>query len=208
MSSRAGLFDAWAEGYDRSVQGAEGFPFIGYGRVLGEVVARAGVRPGMMVLDLGTGTGNLALLLSQAGAEVWGVDFSPRMLAKARAKVPGARFVLGDVTGPWPDGLPEGFHRIVSGYLLHEFDLEAKVGLLARWARERLLPGGRIVIGDIAFPTAAARRAARERWAGLWDEGEHYWAADEAKTALEGAGFSVTYRQVSPCGGVFTLVLR
>ena len=208
MSSRAGLFDAWAEGYDRSVQGAEGFPFIGYGRVLGEVVARAGVRPGMMVLDLGTGTGNLALLLSRAGAEVWGVDFSPRMLAKARAKVPGARFVLGDVTGPWPDGLPEGFHRIVSGYLLHEFDLEAKVGLLTRWARERLLPGGRIVIGDIAFPTAAARRAAQERWEELWDEEEHYWAADEAEAALEEAGFSVTYRQVSPCGGVFTLVPR
>jgi len=42
-----------------------------------EVVAVAGIRPGMRVLDVGTGTGNAALPAAAAGAEVMATDVTP-----------------------------------------------------------------------------------------------------------------------------------
>ncbi len=46
-----------------------------------EVVAAAGIRPGMRVLDVGTGTGNAALPAAAAGAEVVATDVTPELLA-------------------------------------------------------------------------------------------------------------------------------
>lgn len=205
MKGRAELFDGWADGYDRTVTGNESFPFDGYERVLAEVGRLVEARPGMRVLDLGTGTGNLAALLAAQGLVVWGLDLSQKMLAVARAKVPEAVFVQADILGTWPEGLPQRFDRIVSTYLFHEFDLVTKVDVLCRLAREHLAQGGRIVIGDIVFPSFRARDVAKERWHELWDEEEHYWVAEEMVPALERAGFRVSYRQVSSCGGVFVL---
>ncbi|HWH33501.1 MAG TPA: methyltransferase domain-containing protein, partial [Egibacteraceae bacterium] len=54
------------------------------------VVARAGIGPGMAVLDVATGTGNAALLAAGAGADVTGVDFTPGLLEVARERARGA----------------------------------------------------------------------------------------------------------------------
>jgi len=79
------------------------------------------------------------------------------------------------------------------------------VKLLQRLTGRHLAARGRIVIGDVAFRTTAAREEARSRWEDLWDDEEHYWAADEAAAAFERAGFRLTYRQMSGCGGVLAL---
>jgi len=63
MESRRHLFDEWAESYDDAVQTDAGFPFAGYDQVLDEIFRLSGAKPGMRVLDLGTGTGNLAALI-------------------------------------------------------------------------------------------------------------------------------------------------
>ena len=77
---RVDLFDRWSETYDRSVLDESGV-HDGYDDVLETVVRAAGARPGMRVLDLGIGTGNLAWRFVALGCAVWGVDFSPAMLA-------------------------------------------------------------------------------------------------------------------------------
>jgi len=82
------LFDDWAQHYDRSIQADGGFPFDGYEQVLDEVVRTACAQPGMTVLDLGIGTGNLAARFVRLGCDVWGIDFSAEMLAKALEKLP------------------------------------------------------------------------------------------------------------------------
>jgi ubiquinone/menaquinone biosynthesis C-methylase UbiE len=46
--------------YSPMAQAEDGFPFDGYERVLDVVVHAAGASAGMRVLDVGTGTGNLA----------------------------------------------------------------------------------------------------------------------------------------------------
>jgi putative AdoMet-dependent methyltransferase len=207
QSDRVQLFDNWAEYYDASVTPANSkFPLAGYEQVLDEAVRLAGVEPHMRILDLGIGTGNLAARLVRAGCQVWGLDFSAKMLAKAHAKVPQAQLVQADLLGDWPTELRQPFDRVVSAYVLHEFDLETKLTLLRRIASQHLSAGGRIVIADVAFPTVAARTAAQHQ-AGGWDEEEVYWAADEAIAAMERVGLRAAYEQVSSCGGVFTVTI-
>jgi putative AdoMet-dependent methyltransferase len=196
---RIALFDRWSETYDRGVLDESGL-HEGYDEVLETVVRAADVRPGMRVLDLGIGTGNLAQRFLALGCVVWGVDFSPAMLAKARSKLPEVALVQADLRGEWPSALSGPFDRIVSTYVLHEFGLERKVALLRHLVDHCLVPQGRIVIGDVAFESVQARTDAG---ADHWDEEEHYWAADETRAACAPVGLTLTYTQVSSCGGVY-----
>ena len=67
-------------------------------------VRRSGVRAGDRVLDCATGTGDLAIRFSKAGADVVGIDFTPEMIELARAKAPSIRFEVADVTAlPFED---------------------------------------------------------------------------------------------------------
>jgi putative AdoMet-dependent methyltransferase len=203
---RTHLFDTWAQHYDATVTGTGGdFPFDGYERILDAVVTLAEVVPGMRVLDLGIGTGNLAQRFVAQGCAMWGVDFSAEMLAKARAKLPQVQLVQANLLAEWPAALLCPFDLIVSAYVLHEFTLENKIGLLRRAIR-CLSPGGMILVADIAFPSVVIREAAMQHIYGdLWDEDEWYWAADESVAACKSAGLHATYRQMSSCGGIFVV---
>ncbi len=148
-------FDDWADTYDASVT-IDGFPFYGYQEVLEKTVALADARPGMTLLDLGTGTGNLALHFGRLGCELWCTDFSEPMLAKARQKLPLAQFCLQDLRNAWPAELLLRFDRIVSAYVFHHFELEEKIRIVRDLLQEHLISGGRLVIADIAFPESVS----------------------------------------------------
>ena len=90
-------------------------------------------------------------------------------------------------------------------YVFHEFDLATKLHLLARLAHDHLAAQGRIVVGDVAFPSL---QALQQAGADHWDEDEHYWVADEAIAACKAAGLQATYAQVSSCGGVWVVKHR
>jgi len=196
------VFERWAERYDESVQEATGV-HRGYDQVLDLVVELADASPGMSILDLGIGTGNLAQRFVERGCRVWGTDFSPAMLDKARAKLPQVHLVKADLRQPaWPSEIERLFDRVVSTYVLHEFDLQTKLRLLRRLSEQHLAVGGRIVIGDIAF---ANIQDLADAGADHWDEDEFYWVADETIAACAEIGLRVTYRQVSSCGGVFAI---
>jgi ubiquinone/menaquinone biosynthesis C-methylase UbiE len=207
MKTGKELFDAWAANYDQLLDsGAASISFEGYEDVLAETVVQARVVPGMRVLDLGTGTGNLAARFLSAGCDVWGMDFSEGMLAKAREKLPGLHPVLADLRDEtWPQNLMRPYDRIVSAYVWHDFDLDYKVALLKRLTGRYLAGHGRVVIADIAYPDQAARLQARAYWGRLWSEAEHYWAADETIAACKAGGLGCTYQQVSSCAGVFVI---
>ena len=197
-------FDSWANEYDRDTVSQNQFPFAGYEELLNRIVELAAPEPGMPVLDIGTGTGNLAVRFAERGCELWCSDFSEAMLAKAREKLPNAHFVQHDLRQAWPAELDRRFDRIVSAYVFHHFDTGEKVKLCKMLVEERLTLSGRLLIGDISFANDASMhafaRAVGERW-----EQELYWLADECIPALEAVGLTVSYEQVSACAGIYEI---
>ena len=109
---------------------------------------REAVRPGDRVLDACCGTGDLAVVAREAGAgSVVGVDFSERMLERARRKAPDLEWVQADVLAlPFEDG---SFDSAVVGFGVRNVeDLEAGI----RELRRVLRPGGRLGILEITKP--------------------------------------------------------
>jgi putative AdoMet-dependent methyltransferase len=196
-------FDPWAESYDRDVMTSADFPFAGYERVLETVVTQADAFAGMDVLDLGTGTGNLAVRFSVLGCNLWCTDFSESMLDKARVKLPAAQFFCHDLRAEWPAILERRFDRVVSGYVFHHFELEKKVSLCRELVTQRLAPQGRLVIADLSFPSQVAMDEFKTR-IDDWED-EFYWLADVSVRALGDAGLNAIYEQVSPCAGVYLI---
>jgi putative AdoMet-dependent methyltransferase len=198
----ASEFDDWAGRYDQSVQDQETFPFEGYNQVLGTIYRLAGVFPGQSVLDLGIGTGNLALLFAQNGCRLTGTDFSGAMLNLAREKMPTGEFHLHDLRQPLPFG-ERRFDAIVSAYVFHHFPLDQKAEICARLIRESLAPQGCLLIGDISFPTLNDK-IAYQKTIPDWED-EFYWLADESLQALQDAQLSARYLQISACAGIYEI---
>ncbi len=113
-----------------------------------EPVVRELVGPGPWgdVLDACTGTGRHLAWLVEHSASVTGLDQSAEMLAIAKAKVPGASFLLGSLCDDHDGDLPDAsFDLIVCSLALAHFpNLDEPVATLARLVR----PGGRIVLSD------------------------------------------------------------
>jgi ubiquinone/menaquinone biosynthesis C-methylase UbiE len=109
-------------------------------------VAHLAPRPGMRVLDLGCGRGEVLLACARAGAEVAGIDYAEAAVAISRdtlADVPGAEVVEGDVTAlPWPDG---SFDAVLSGDVIEHL-VPADGEAMLREAHRVLRPGGRLVV--------------------------------------------------------------
>lgn len=95
------------------------------------------------VLDLGCGTGSLALLAAESGHRVTAVDLSTRMVARAREKLAGtgARVLVGDAARP-PVG-PAAFDVVLVRHVL--WTLPDPAAVLRHWAG-LLRPGGRLVL--------------------------------------------------------------
>jgi SAM-dependent methyltransferase len=82
------------------------------------VVDRAGIEPGMEVLDVACGSGNATLPAAKAGARVTGLDFAPGLLEIARERAADAMveidFIEGDAQQlPFDDA---SFDRVVSTF--------------------------------------------------------------------------------------------
>ncbi|MFC7898006.1 class I SAM-dependent methyltransferase [Streptomyces sp. NPDC057381] len=99
-------------------------------------------RPGEL-LDLGCGTGSLSLLAAEQGHRVTGVDLSPAMVERARAKLAGrdAVFLTGDAEAP-----PVGEQRFDAVLVRHVLWTLPDPGRALRHWRELLRPGGRLVL--------------------------------------------------------------
>jgi demethylmenaquinone methyltransferase/2-methoxy-6-polyprenyl-1,4-benzoquinol methylase len=116
-------------------------------------LALANGPPGAAVLDVATGTGDLALevLRQVPGARIVGLDFSPEMLDLARQKMAGSDGRLDLMAGdalhlPFAGGTFDG---VVTGFALRNVtDIPAAFAEMARVTR----PGGRVACLEIAKP--------------------------------------------------------
>ena len=201
------MFDRWAPTYDDMLKlSKDSFPFAGYDTVLDRIVELATPRDGMRILDLGIGTGELAKRFADYNCEIWGLDFSERMLELAAKKIPSANLIKSDIGSRWPEELSCKFDRVVSAYTLHHFNLDEKLQIIRRIMNELILTKGALVIGDVSFRSFFELGEARKELVDDWDDNEFYWSADTVKMMTRGTGFYVTYEQVSFCGGVYVVI--
>lgn len=116
---------------------------------------QAEIRPRQRVLDLGCGTGTMAVLIRKRvpDAVVVGIDGDPKVLAiackKAAGLVPPIAFEEG-----LADSLPHpaaSFDRVLSSLVLHHLTHEQKLGAL-REVRRVLAPGGTFHLADFGPP--------------------------------------------------------
>jgi SAM-dependent methyltransferase len=102
--------------------------------------------PGNRVLELGVGTGRMALPLVERGLSVTGIDSSPKMLARLAGKPGGekVRAVLGDMGAVGVDGEFD-LICVVASTFFALLTQEAQIDCLAR-AATHLAPGGKLLI--------------------------------------------------------------
>lgn len=197
-------FDLWADGYDKSVglsDEEKSYPFAGYKDVLGRIYQTVMAKENAKVLDIGFGTGTLTAKLYQGGCEIWGQDFSERMIELAGAKMPDARLFQGDfskgLAGPL---LSERFDFIIATYSLHHLTDSEKIGFI-NTLTGLLKEVGAVLIGDVAFESRQELDLCRQTEGEGWDEDEIYFVYNEMREAFPAMGFE----KFSYCAGVLAL---
>ena len=197
-------FDVWADGYDESVRLADendAYPFAGYATILKEIYGRVCASGAKAVLDIGFGTGTLAGQLYQQGCDVFGQDFSSRMIQLAQEKMPRAQLYQGDFSlGLVQELKQQRYDAIIATYALHHLTDEQKVAFF-----QELLPllqdNGCIYVGDVAFATRAELEQCKAQAGDDWDASEIYFVYDELKQAFP----QLQFEPVSHCAGLLTL---
>jgi ubiquinone/menaquinone biosynthesis C-methylase UbiE len=196
-----GRFDRWAKRYDRSV-----FQLFFFRRVHGRIEAALSPTAGEIVLDVGCGTGALAVTLVEAsGTRVVGVDPAPAMVAAAREKS-GERGPFFAVAAaehlPFSDC---SFDAAVSAVSAHHWQ-DPGNGFLEVFRVVR--PGGRLVVADVGSlgPVMGAMKRIRRI-----DPHHHRgWTLRQLANLVYGAGFhDVRARSERMMGGhVVTIAAR
>lgn len=153
----ATVFMKWLEtspgDYDRGIR------LLTLGRIaaIKQEIAEKHVHAGDRVLEIGCGTGTLAMMMARRGAEVIGIDVSPTMLARAEEKIAAEglddqitlhRMNASDI---YPHFEERSFDVVVSTLVFSELnEMEQRYVLAA--VRRLLKPGGRLVLADEVVP--------------------------------------------------------
>jgi SAM-dependent methyltransferase len=177
----AAVYDSWS----RSV--TEDIDF--YVAEARKATGAAGAARGAPVVELGVGTGRIAVPTASAGVPVIGIDSSSRMLdiCRQRAEAAGVEGLLdlrlGDLRDP---PVPERVALVTCPFrsYLHLANGDERLAAL-RAARELLLPGSRLIF-DVFAPSVDDIEETHARWLerelGIWERAE--WNEDERRLKL------------------------
>lgn len=143
LSDTRSSYDADASGYAAKVRGLlDRMPYLRANLTLfAELVQDAGGGP---VADVGCGTGYVTGYLHAAGADAFGIDLSPEMIAIARRDHPDLRFEVGTMTDL--DLADNSVAGIVAFWSVIHVPDDAMPGVCEEFRRV-LRPQGRLLVG-------------------------------------------------------------
>jgi len=149
------LWDAAAPTFDQEVDHG----LIGPARAAWTQILRAALPlENAAILDIGSGTGSLSVVLAELGHTVTGIDISPEMIKRAQAKAAASGhaidFRVMDAADPQFE--PASFDAIVCRHLLWALPEPDKV--LRRWVK-LLMPAGRLALIEGFWSTGAGLHA-------------------------------------------------
>lgn len=197
-------FDLWADDYDKAValsEEANIYPFAGYKKVLDSIFQEVTSKEHSVILDIGFGTGTLTAKLYDNGCEVFGQDFSRRMIELAKEKMPEAQLFQGDFTDGLVTELRERrYDYIIASYSIHHLSDEIKAAFLTELLA-LLNDGGKILIGDVAFETRSELEKCKDEAGDNWDEDEIYFVADELRKTFP----KLVFERKSYCSGIIII---
>jgi len=112
-----------------------------------EFLSRIPIEPGMRILDVACGAGQISIPAARAGAKVTGIDIAPNLIEQARARAQAenldARFDEGDAEMlPYPDS---SFDIVIS---LIGAMFAPRPELVAAELKRVCRPGGKIIMGN------------------------------------------------------------
>ena len=197
-------FDLWADGYDKTVGLSDEertYPFAGYKGVLARIYQLVMFKKNAKILDIGFGTGTLTTKLYEHGCEVWGQDFSHKMIELASHKMPTAHLFQGDFSqGLVEPLLHNSYDFIVATYSLHHLTDNNKIRFIQSLFG-LLKQDGLILIGDVAFLNRQELKQCREIAGEEWDDEEFYFVFNELQEAFP----EMKFERISHCAGVLSL---
>ena len=140
---------------------------LGGDRARRHLIEQANISSGQRILDIGCGTGTLAVQLKKerADVEVVGLDPDPKALRRARAKTTRAGVSVQFDQG-FADALPyesSSFHRVLSSLMFHHLEDETREKTLREVLRV-LKPGGSFHLFDFTGGLTTARENAYYTW--------------------------------------------
>ena len=117
-----------------------------YRQLLSDVCQELGAKQGDLVLDAGSGTGNLALRIGEAGSQVVALDYCREALERHRSKDNHCSLILADLTRGLPF-IDDCFDKIASNNVLYSLSADDQRDTLKELHRV-LRPGGKIVLAN------------------------------------------------------------
>ena len=197
-------FDVWAEEYDTSVKLSNKdntYPFAGYNKIIYKIYKTVISKPNATVLDIGFGTGTLTQKLYSYGCDIYGQDFSLRMIELASNKMPNASLYRGDFTKGIVDKLKQhSYDFIIATYSIHHLKEAEKIKFLHELL-SLLNKNGMILIGDVMFETQEQLEKCREELLDKWDDDEFYCVVSDLRKEFP----NLQFERISFCSGIISL---
>lgn len=197
-------FDLWADNYDETVGISDHdntYPFAGYKKILNEIYNCVLKNSSKNILDIGFGTGTLTTKLYEQGCNMYGQDFSYKMVELAKNKMPNSKLFKGDFSKGLVEELKkQRYDAIIATYSLHHLTDKDKIKFIKELIGF-LNENGVIYIGDVAFDTREDLEKCKKQCEEHWDNEEIYFVYDEIKKEFTNSEF-VKY---SECAGIIKI---
>ena len=197
-------FDLWADNYDETVGISDNdntYPFAGYKKILNDIYNCVLEGYSKNILDIGFGTGTLTTKLYEQGCNIYGQDFSDKMVELAKNKMPNSQLFKGDFSKDLVKELKQQkYDAIIATYSLHHLTDRDKIEFIKKLIG-LLNENAVIYIGDVAFNTRRDLEKCKEQCGEHWDNEEIYFVYDEIKREFPNSEF-IKY---SECAGIIKI---